>query len=226
MREERGVARDLDYHVAFAIGAVEHWQRPSEMLDEIGRFVPLVVGWTVEGEGLAEGARRYARFEANGVDLSSFRAWDELIGRLVARDRLRAWKLALYGWLDLERAWLLVSPNERAQCAMDHLIATLDEQWTSLDDMPPGVAARYAYALAGKVSPQHGIDAIARQRPALLRTIVASPVRDIVPIPPWLLQLANQDPVRALKIGLEAFLRGDDGSAYRGLVSHPEGYVN
>src|SRR5687768_3585306 len=105
MRRERSASthpphhQSSDFQHALVLGAVEHWNKPSEMFDELAQFIALVVGWSLHGEGLVEGARRHAPSESRGVDLLSHPAWTKFIQRLVTRDRLRAWKLALHGWL-------------------------------------------------------------------------------------------------------------------------------
>ena len=196
-----------DFQHAFVRGSVEHWQKPSEMFDELAQLIALAVGWSLHGEGLVEGARRYAPSESRGVDLLSHPAWTTFIQRLVTRDRLRAWKLALHGWLETERRLLLLSPNEAARRARDELAITLDRQWATLDDMPPAVAARYAYALIVQAQPEHTTATIARLQPSLLFTVAAYQPSSGGPIPTWLLDLAAAEPIRTFKLGLEAFLR-------------------
>ena len=196
-----------EYQVALPAGCVEAWQKPSEMFDELAQFIAMVVGWTHEGAGLVKAARRYARTESRGVDLLNHGAWCGFIQRFVKVDRFRAWKLALHGWLAAECELLRFCPNAAAQRACDELIANVDRQWVIFDDMPPAIAARFSFALGGGIAPHHTVGIIQERHPALLYKIAAAEHRLGDVIPQWLLDIAERDPMQALKLGVEAYLR-------------------
>ena len=199
--------------------AVDHWEVPSEMMEEAAWMVPFLVSELgnalgqerVDGRLLSAVRRLWPREAARVAGLRTYeerRRWFEVV---TAGDRLTAWKVGLEARLQRERLLAAVF-DDRVLTRRYRVLSRVMEEWRVFDEIPAMVAAEMALALLWATRMEPRLAAVRRLAPAWAERARREPEEYGRGFPGvWMASLARKDPVLVLKVAIEATLRSGAG---------------
>jgi hypothetical protein len=188
--------------------AVDGWSELSEMPDELAWLIGCVMATGDSENGFDSGVSTFwpATGEANGgVPMPA--AEDDWFMELAKKDRLLAWKMAAYGRA-VDDGLLAAVSGELEEMALSKRAQREILEWKAVDEIPGWVAGAIGEALADACDRdgQALMRAVRRQAPELTGAALAARA-GLSGLGPWLSRVAADEPVRGIKLGLEAVLR-------------------